>query len=180
MLYNASVETKYLVSHRIISLINGRNIIFELLLPTIPRQYHAMWITGHVVILGSITHFFLISELMPDNIYIYIYIYINTWVIVNSDFLVTSEMIRQWFSRVTKSQVKNHWPITEKPVTKKSIIHGNDCIILNLTRYFMSRTHSFIKINHRQSVPQLSPRTVFSEYCVVTTVDLWRHVNVRY
>ena len=30
----------------------------------------------------------------------------NAWVTVNNDFLVTSEVICQWFSRVTKSRVK--------------------------------------------------------------------------
>ena len=40
----------------------------------------------------------------------------NAWVTVNNDFLVTSEVICQWFSRVTKSRVKiigkspHEWP----------------------------------------------------------------------
>ena len=44
------------------------------------------------------------------------YIKNNAWVTVNNDFLVTSEVICQWFSRVTKSRVKiigkspHEWP----------------------------------------------------------------------
>ena len=32
---------------------------------------------------------------------------------------------------------ENHWQITSR-VTKKIVIHGNECILLFLTRYFMS------------------------------------------
>ena len=69
------------------------------------------------------------------------YIKNNAWVTVNNDFLVTShEVICQWFSLVTKSRVKiigksrHEWP--------KIIIHGNECIILFLTQYFMPWTHN--------------------------------------
>ena len=55
--------------------------------------------------------------------------------------LVTSEVICQLFSRV-----KNHWQITSR-VTKKIVIDGNECIILFLTRYFMSWTHNPAKNN---------------------------------
>ena len=69
------------------------------------------------------------------------YIKINAWVTVNNDFWVTSEAICQWFSRVTKSLVKiidkshHEWP--------KIVIHGNECFILFLTRYFMSANTQF-------------------------------------
>ena len=39
---------------------------------------------------------------------------------------------------------KNHWQITSQ-VTKKIIIHGNKCIILSLTCYFLSWTHNSTK-----------------------------------
>ena len=45
-----------------------------------------------------------------------LYIKNNAWVTVNSNFVVTSEVILQWFSRVTKSRVKiigklpHEWP----------------------------------------------------------------------
>ena len=62
----------------------------------------------------------------------------NAWVTVNNDFFVTSEAIRQWFSRVTKSRVKI---IAESPHEwQKIVIHSNECIILFLTRYLMSWT----------------------------------------
>ena len=67
----------------------------------------------------------------------------NAWVTVNYDFFVTSDAIRQWFSRVTKSRVKI---IAESPHEwQKIVIHGNECIILFLTRYFMSWTHKSAK-----------------------------------
>ena len=88
----------------------------------------------------------------------------NAWVTVDNDFLVTSGVICQRFSRVTKSRVKiigkspHEWP--------KIVIHGNECIILFLTRYFISRAHSSATNNHRSLI---SLRTVFSD------LTLWRH-----
>ena len=64
------------------------------------------------------------------------YIKNNAWVTVNNDFWVTSEAICEWFSRVTKSN-----RITSDP---KIVIHGNKCIILFLTRYFMSLEHTIL------------------------------------
>ena len=88
----------------------------------------------------------------------------NAWVAVNNDFLVTSEVICQWFSRVTKSRVKI---IGKSPHEwLKIVIHGNECIILFLTRYFMSWTHHSAKNYHRSP---LSLRTVFF------ALALWRH-----
>ena len=93
----------------------------------------------------------------------------NAGVTVNNDFLVTSEVICQWLSRVTKSRVKvidkspHEWP--------KIIIHGNECIILFLTRHFMFWTHRFATNNHRSLISPLSLRTVFSN------LTSWRHHN---
>ena len=91
----------------------------------------------------------------------------NAWVTVNNDFRVTSEAICQRFSRVTKSRVKimgkshHKWP--------QIVIHGNECIILFLTRYLMSWTHNSVKNNNRSLISQLSPRMV------VCDLALWRH-----
>ena len=91
----------------------------------------------------------------------------NAWVTVNNDFLATSGVICQWFSRVTKSRVKiigktpHEWP--------KIVIHGNECIILFLTRYFISWTYRSATNNHRSPISPLSPGTVFSD------LTLWRH-----
>ena len=49
------------------------------------------------------------------------------------------------------------------------VIHGNECIILFITRYFMSWTHNSAKNNYRLLISPLSPRTVFSG------LTLWRH-----
>ena len=38
---------------------------------------------------------------------------------------------------------ENHWQITSDP---KTVIHGNECIILFLTRYLMSWTHNSDKM----------------------------------
>ena len=97
------------------------------------------------------------------------YIKNNAWVTVNNDFFVTSEAIRQWFSRVTKSRVKI---IAESPHEwQKIVIHGNECIILFLTRYFMSWTHKSAKNYHRALISPLLPRAAFSDRA------LWRHNN---
>ena len=63
----------------------------------------------------------------------------NAWVTVNNDFFITTEVICQWFSQVTKSQ----WKSLANHLTsdQKIVIHGNECIILFLTRYFMTLTH---------------------------------------
>ena len=74
----------------------------------------------------------------------------NAWVTVNNDFLVTSGVICQWFSRVKKSRVKiigkspHEWP--------KIVIHGNECIILFLIRYFMSWSYRSATNNHRSVI----------------------------
>ena len=82
---------------------------------------------------------------------------------------VTSEAIQQWFSRVTKSRVKI---IAESPHEwQKIVIHGNECIILFLTRYFMSWTHKSAKNYHRALILPLLPRAAFSDRA------LWRHHN---
>ena len=56
--------------------------------------------------------------------------------------------------------------ITSDP---KIDIHGNECIILFLTCYFTSWTHSFAKNNHRLLISPLLLSTVFSD------LVLWRH-----
>ena len=91
----------------------------------------------------------------------------NAWVTVNNDFLVTSGVFCQWFSRVMKSRVKiidktpHEWP--------KIVIHGNECIILFLTRYFISWTYRSATNNHRSPISPLSPGTIFSD------LTLWHH-----
>ena len=91
----------------------------------------------------------------------------NAWVTVNNNFLVTSGVICQWFSRVTKS-LANHWQITSR-VTKKIVIHGNECIIFFLTGYFISWTQRSATNYHRSLISQLSLGMVFSD------LTLWRH-----
>ena len=85
----------------------------------------------------------------------------NAWVTVNNDFLVTSGVICQWFSRVT---LANHLTSDQEIV-----IHGNECIILFLTRYFISWTHRSATNNHRSLISPLSLGTVFSD------LTLWCH-----
>ena len=69
----------------------------------------------------------------------------------------------EWRSHEWKSLVNR---ITSD---SKIVTHGNECIILFLTRYFMFLTHNFSKNNQRSLISQLSPRTVFSD------LALWRH-----
>ena len=58
---------------------------------------------------------------------------------MNNNFWVMCEAICQWFSRVTKSRLLAN-RITIDP---KIIIHGDECVILFLTRYFMSLNAQF-------------------------------------
>ena len=51
----------------------------------------------------------------------------------------------------------------------KIVIHGNEFIILFLTRYFVSWTHHSAANNHQWHILPLSLRTVFSD------LTLWRH-----
>ena len=75
--------------------------------------------------------------------------------------------------------------ITSDP---KIVMHGNECIILFLTRYFISWTHNSAK-KHRSPILQLSLRTIFSDLALcrhhswsVTSRDrgvlaFWRHIG---
>ena len=89
----------------------------------------------------------------------------NAWVTVNDDFWVTSEAICQWFSR------RHEWKSLANRLTSdpKIVIQGNECIILFLTRYFMSWTHNSAKNNYRSLISPLSLRTALS------ALVLWRH-----
>ena len=88
----------------------------------------------------------------------------NAWVNVNNDFL----------SRVRRFGNDFHsWKSLPNRLTsdKKIVIHGNECIILFLTRYFMSWTHKSAKNYHRALISPLLPRAAFSDRA------LWRHHN---
>ena len=106
---------------------------------------------------------------------------------MNKDVLFTRDVICQWFSLVTWitifwSRVRwfandlhewrsQEWKSLAKHITRdqKIVIHGNECIIVFLTRYFLSWTHNSAKNNHRSFISPLSPRKVFSD------LPLWRH-----
>ena len=50
---------------------------------------------------------------------------------------------------------------------KKIVIHGNECITLFLTRYFMWWTHNSAKNNDRSLISPLTLRTVFSDLALL-------------
>ena len=91
----------------------------------------------------------------------------NAWVTVNNDFFChkwgDSAMI---FTR-------DEWKSLPNRLTrdKKIVMHGNECIILFLTRYFMSWTHKSTKNYHRAFISSLLPWAAFSDRA------LWRHHN---
>ena len=74
----------------------------------------------------------------------------NAWVTVNNDFL---SLVRRFGNDF------HEWR------------HGNECIILFLTRYFISWTHKSAKNYHRALISPLLPRAAFSDRA------LWRHHN---
>ena len=78
---------------------------------------------------------------------------------MNNDFFVTSEAIRQSLpNRLTSD--------------KKIVIHGNECIILFLTCYFMWWTHKSAKNYHRALISPLLPRAAFFWPSIVTSSQL--------
>ena len=91
----------------------------------------------------------------------------NAWVTVNNDF---GSRVRR-FANDFHEWRGHEWKLWANRITSdpKIVIHGNECIILFLTRYFMSWTHNFAKTSHRSLISQLSPRTVVSD------LALWRH-----
>ena len=110
----------------------------------------------------------------------------NAWVTVNNFFG------HEWGDSAmifTSDEVtsENHCRIASR-VTKK-VIHGNECIILFITRYFMSWTHISPKNYHRVLISPLLPRTVISDLVLcrhhnwsVTSLEgeilvLWRHIR---
>ena len=80
---------------------------------------------------------------------------------------------------------RNYWQITSR-VTKRIVIHDNECINLFLTRYFRSRTENSTKNNHRSLILL---RNGFSDLSLrrhhgwsVTSSErevlaLWRHIH---
>ena len=93
----------------------------------------------------------------------------NAWVTVNNDFLSRVRRFgndfHEWRSHEWKS-------LTNRLTSDKNIvIHGNECIILFLTCYFMSWTHRSTKNYHWALISPLLPSAAFSD------AALWRHHN---
>ena len=82
----------------------------------------------------------------------------------------------EWRSHEWKSLANR---ITSDP---KIVIHGNECIIIFLTRYFMSLEHSILlkTIIDRSFRNCRQGRSFLTSHCGVTRVDLWRHANAGY
>ena len=79
----------------------------------------------------------------------------------------------EWRSHEWKSLANR---ITSDP---KIVIHGNECIILFLTRYLMSWTHLSAKIIIQRWFRHCRQGQSFLiQYCDVSTVYPWRHANV--
>ena len=102
------------------------------------------------------------AQILLKTIVMVPYIKNNAWVTVNNDFFWSwvrrfANDFHEWWSHKWKSSV-NH--ITSDP---KIVIHGNECIILFITRNLMSLTHNCFKNNHRWFISQLLSRTVFSD-----------------
>ena len=92
----------------------------------------------------------------------------NAWVTVNNDFLVTSGVICQWFSRVKKSRVKiigkspHEWP-------KKSLFMVTN-VLFNFLHAILYLEYTVPQqTNHRPLISPLSLGTVF------TDMALWCH-----
>ena len=102
-------------------------------------------------------------------------IYNNAWVTVNKDFMIASEVICQWFSRVTKSRVKiigkshHAWP-------KKSLFTVRNVLLFYFLHTMLCPEHTIgLKTIVDRSIRQ--GRSFLTQHCDVTTIDLWRHAN---
>ena len=82
----------------------------------------------------------------------------------------------EWQSHEWKSLANR---ITSDP---KIVIRGNECIILFLTRYFMSLEHTILlkTIIDRSFRKCRQGRSFLTSHCDVTRVDVWRHANAGY
>ena len=81
----------------------------------------------------------------------------------------------EWRSHEWKSLANR---ITSDP---KIVIHGNECIILFLTRYSMSWNTILLKTIIDRSFRNCRQGWHFlTSHCDVITVDLWHHANARY
>ena len=99
----------------------------------------------------------------------------NAWVIVNNEFWVRIEAICQSFSRVTKSREKIFGKsFHEDP---KIVIHGNECIISFLTRYFMCWTHTSAKNNYRSLISPKEERDKTLKH--FSMFFLWRILGIE-
>ena len=92
----------------------------------------------------------------------------NAWVTAYNEFFWSwvrwfGNDFHEWRSLEYRS-LANH--ITRDRVI---VIHGKDCIILFVTRRFMSRAHNSASKNNRSLISPMSLRKVFSD------LDLWLH-----
>ena len=80
----------------------------------------------------------------------------------------------RWFVNDFHEWQSHEWKSLANRLTSdpKIVIHSNECIILFLTRYFMSWTHNSAKNIHRSLSSQLSPRTVLFWLSSVTSPQL--------
>ena len=93
----------------------------------------------------------------------------NAWVTRENHWQIASLMTQKSLFTVTNGS--HSWKsLANRPThDPKIVIHGNECIILFLRRYFMSWTHNSPENNHQSLISQPSPRTVVSD------LALWRH-----
>ena len=70
-----------------------------------------------------------------------------------------------WFAHNFHGWWSHKWKLFAKCITSdpKIVIHGNECIILFFTCYFVSWTCNTTKNNYRSLILPLSLRTVFSD-----------------
>ena len=80
--------------------------------------------------------------------------------------------------------IRHEWKSLANRITSdpKIVIHGNECILLFLTRYFMSLEHTILlkTIIDRSFRNCRQKRPFLTSLCDVTRVDRWRHANARY
>ena len=101
------------------------------------------------------------------NLVIWGYIKNNARATVNNDFWSRVG----WFANDFHEWRSHEWKSWANYLTsdQKIVIHGKECFILFLTRYFIYWTHRSATDNHRSLISPLSLGTAFSD------LTLWRH-----
>ena len=134
--------------------------------PVHSKKFYTVWIfcnKNHYLVPHILLIFFRVTSMAPRY-------KDSAWVTVNNDFL---SRVRRFGNDFHKWRSHEWKLLPNRPTSdKKIVIHGNECIILFLTCYFMSWTHKSAKNYHRALISPLLPRAAFFWPSIMTSPQL--------